>query len=396
MTIQMDDFAAQQSRDGWKMARIPHGGNHRIHLLDERADTLRSIDLESWLPEFSRFAHWTTAGMYWSQQMLAYFTARQRHLVIRAWWGERLVVALDRLDPIDPRELSDELKSTESEIVLQGLKQLVFETENGAQPQYLRPPTDLIHCSVRTLAHFPGLLGLAEAVPFLYALEERLEGSGECWGSFHYYPHGTRRLAQISLRRLGKQPRGFPVLRFTETEKRIPLRRIQSVPIDGMTRHANLSRIRRSTPLTEIYQLLGAPDEIGSGKHNFWRYDVDVEQPYTVLLWLGEDDEVARTVRYLPPFWAGPELFPSRTISLLDSDGTTVNSFIDQLDDDTFIGRRIELDVLQELESSGLYPLSPLARAIIDCKYEALGPLVDALEEADDPRTPQVRCWLKR
>src|SRR5581483_194964 len=171
------------------------------------------------------------------------------------------------------------------------------------------------------LAHFPGLLELVEAVPMLRVLEERLVGSGQCLSSFNYHSHEDRQLAQLSLRRLGEKPRCYPALTFAESEIRVQLRRPQSWPIDGPTRHANLSRIGRSTPLTEVYQSLGAPDEVGRGAgHNFWRYDVDVDPPYTVLLWLGEE-AVTRIVRYLPPFWTGPDVFPSRGHSLLGSDG---------------------------------------------------------------------------
>ncbi|MCE9565290.1 MAG: hypothetical protein K8U57_24925 [Planctomycetes bacterium] len=137
MTRQADDYAAQRSRKGWKMARVPEGGSYQIHLLDEGGETLRSLDLKSCLPDFERFAHWTTAGMSWSQQMLGYFTAKQRHFVVRSWWGERLVVAIDQLRQIDPSELADELHKTECDIVLQGLHQLVADTEHGKQPEVL-------------------------------------------------------------------------------------------------------------------------------------------------------------------------------------------------------------------------------------------------------------------
>jgi hypothetical protein len=391
MTTQMGDFAARQSRGGWTIARVPGGGNSRIHLLDDRGNRLRSLDLASSLPDFSRFAHWTTAGMSWSEPMLAYFTAGQRHFVVRAWWGARLVIALDQLRPLDPQELSDELRSTECELVSRGLRQLVAEIENGGQPRHDWPSTDVTHCTVATLAHFPGLLGLVEAVPLLRVLEERRVGGGECSCSFWYCPHSDRQLAQISLRRLGQKPRGYPALTFTESEERLPLRRPQPGPIDGRTRHKNLSQITRFTPLTEVYQLLGAPDEIGRGTgDDFWRYDVDEDPPCTVLLWLARDDSVTRIVKYLPPFWTGPDVFPSRTHSLLAADGTTVVAYINELDDGTFVGTRIEVNVLQELVSSGRYPLAPLAQEVLDGSYDAIGPLADALEEADDPRKHQI------
>lgn len=390
MTVQMHDLAVQRSSDGWRLTRVPHGGNSHVHLLDEREHVLDSVSLASALPGFSRFAHWTTAGMSWSQQMLAYFTANQRHFVVRAWWGARLVIALDTLRPIDPDGLADELHATEREIVLQGLRQVVSDIESGGNPIYFGAP-DVLHCTVDTLAHVPGQLGLVEAVPLLRVLEERQKRAAECWSAFRYYEYETRPLAQISLRRLGERPRGYPVLEFLQSEKRVPLRKPQPGPIDGPARHASLTRIKRSTPLAEVYQLLGAPDEAA---RNFWRYDVDADPPYTVLLWLSEDDAVTRIVKYLPPFWTGPEVFPSRELSLLDSDGTTVGASAAELDG-TFVGTRIEVDVLQDLAASGRYPLAPLARAILDGAYDGLGPLADALEEADDPRAAQVRAWIK-
>ena len=57
---------------------------------------------------------------------------------------------------------------------------------------------------------------------------------------------------------------------------------------------------------------------------------------------------------------------------------------------------RHEVDVLQELASSGRYPVAPLARAVLDGAHDALGPLADALEEAGDPQAPQVRGWINR
>jgi hypothetical protein len=395
MSVPMRDFAAKRSGAGWVMARVPLGGNRRIHLLNKRGNRLRSLELASCLPDFSRFAHWTTAGMAWSQQALAYFTAGQRHFVVRAWWGARLVLALDQLCPIDPQELSGELHSTECELVLRGLHQLVAEIENGEQPEHHERSTDVTHCTVGTLAHFPGMLGLVEAVPLLRVLEEWVGFSSDCSGSFCYHPHRVRQLAQISLRRLGEKPRGYPALTFAERERRIPLRS-QPGPIDGPSRHANLSLIRKGVPLTEVYQLLGAPDELGRGTGtDFWRYDVDVDPPYTVLLWHTKDDAVTRIVRYVPPFWTGPDVFPSAEHSLLDSDATTVSAFTPELDDGPFVGTRIEVDVLQALEASGRYPLAPLARVILDGSYDALRPLADALEEADDPRAPQVRAWIR-
>jgi len=329
--------------------------------------------------------------MSWSQNRLAYFTPGQRHFVVRAWWGDRVVIALDQLRQVTPSDLADELRQAESQIMLMGLREVIARIEAGETPEHNDPSSDVIDCSISTLAYLPGLLGLAEAVPLLRVLEEWWGHASECWSSFKYYTPYHRRLAQNSLRQLGERPRGYPALRFTEGEKRRFLRQPQPGPIDGPTRHASLARIRTETPLAEVYRLLGGPDDIDG---RFWRYDVDVDPPYTVLLWLADDESVERMARYYPPFWAGPGLFPSEEHSLLGSDGTTVAAYLKELDDGTFTGTRIELDLLHELDATDRYPVAPLARAVLAGQLDAIPPLIDALEEAGDPRAELAWAWM--
>lgn len=392
MTMQVDDLAARRAGDGWTLSQVPEGGGSRIHLLGERGELLRSFDLANSLPGFSRFAHWTTAGMSWPQQSLAYFTTGQRHFVVRAWWGDRLVISLDELRNVDAAELADELRQTESRIVMEGLQHLVARINAGETPEYNSPSSDLLDCSICTLAHLPGLLGLTAAVPLLRVVEGWWGHASTCHSSFRYHTPYCRRLAQNSLRRLGVKPHGFPAHTFTDEESRPPLRQPQPGPIDGTTIHAQLAGIRTGTALAEVYQRLGGPDHIDG---NFWQYDVDVDPPYTVLLWLAKDESVERMVRYYPPFWTGPDLFPSDDHSLLGEEGTTVAAYLNELEDGTFTGTRIELNVLHELEATDRYPLAPLAKAILTGQLDAIPPLIDALEEAGDPRATQVWGWKK-
>jgi hypothetical protein len=389
MTMQIDDLAARRSEVGWTIAAVPEGGGARVHMLGEQGERLLSLDLATALPGYTRFVHWTTAGMFWSQNSLAYFTAGQRHFVVRAWWGERLVVALDRLHAIDPAALTDELRQTESHIVMESLRHIVARIAAGETPGYNDPSSDVLDCSICTLAHLPGLLGLIEAVPLLRVMEEWWGEASECWSSFRYYTPHYQRLAQNSLRQLGERPIGYPALTFTDEEERLSLRQPQPGPIDGPTRHTGLTHIRRETPLVEVYRLLGAPDDIDG---DFWRYDVDVDPPYTVLLWLAENKSVSRMVRYYPPFWTGPHLFPCDDHSVLDADGTVRADH----DNATFTGNRIELDVLHALADSGRYPLAPLAKAVLAGQLDAIPPLIDALEEANDPLAARVWGWLPK
>lgn len=393
MTVQMCDLVAQRVPDGWTITRGPRGGNSRIHLFDEQGRTLRSIDLRSSLDDFSRFAHWTTAGTAWDQQMLAYLTEvrGEQYFVVRAWWGARLVISLDELDCVNSEEMADDLHQIECDLVLTGLQQVVSEMENGSEPNHDQS-TDVVECTIRTLAHLPGLLPLPQAIPLLRVLEERARPSGSTLGGFHYSTNPVRLLAQISLRRLGEKPRGHPTVIFLE-ERRRPERAVlcqqQPEPVDGNTRHSRLCKVKKSTPMAEVYQLLGAPDYIGG---SYWRYDIDADEPCTVLLGLAEDDTVGSMVKCVPPFWKGPELFPAS--SVIDHDGAVLLSSVEQLKDGGFVGQCIELDVLQDIEHDGRSPQTELARLLFEGDASARFPLIDALEEAGDARVSQVRSWF--
>lgn len=401
MTVQFNDLAAQRSSEGWIMSYVAHGGNSRIHLLDEQGEILRSLDLSAALDGYSRFAHWTTAGMGWNEQLLAYFTELQgvHYFVVRPWWGARLVISLDELCPVNSQTMAEELRNVECRLVLTALRRLVTETENGDEPEFDRS-TRILHATVNTLVHFPGLLELHQAIPFLQVLEARSLISSTWHSVFTYHKHSARQLIQISLRRLGEKPRCYPVLTFVESSRlqaeRAALLASQNEPIDGPTRHSRLDRIRKSTPLAEVYQLLGAPDYIEWSKAgNCWRYDIDADEPYTLLLWLAENDTVTRFVRYSPPFWSGLDICPAVTDPVLGHDGSAVVEYVDDPENYTFVGHRIELHVLQEIESSGSYPQAMLARALFDGDTSAVYPLADALEEAGDPGASRVRSWIK-
>ncbi|MCA9070682.1 MAG: hypothetical protein KDA84_17250, partial [Planctomycetaceae bacterium] len=277
-------------------------------------------------------------------QVLGYvFEHNQNPLfVIHPWWGSRLVVSFDDLAPHPVSiELLERLVSFERSFVMSEL-----ERYTNLQPKKRKlytPKQKSIYACEETLLHLPGVLQLMEAIPFLQILEEELnDDEGSCHGTFAYRMFPRRQLAQISLRRLGTHPRCFPATQFLEggeIEKVVP-------PVDGVTRHERIPEIERGAPLTQVYQLLGAPDYVDRGRsrsQNFWRYDVDSESPYTLLVWLREDFTVTEMTKYTPAFWHGPHLFPSSEHSLLDHDSATVVGFSEELDDGTFTGKQIEL-----------------------------------------------------
>lgn len=102
--------------------------------------------------------------MWWDQQSLAYFTPGQRRFVVRAWWGDRVVVGLDRLQAVDRTELADELRQAESQIVMRGLQRLVVNVLHALEGSDRYPLAPLAKAV---------LTGQLDAIPPLIdALEE--------------------------------------------------------------------------------------------------------------------------------------------------------------------------------------------------------------------------------
>ena len=348
MTVQFINLKLKPSEPGWEIANPDsYNGGHGIELRDAAdTHTVKTISLSEHLPHFNRFAHITTAGMAWLDLHLAYFIELDEinYFVVRAWWGARIVLNLNQQTVItaDSR-LAEEIKTKENALVLDQLDKVIAISDNENYSQYFRASPQ-VGLTLHSLLFLPGVLGLNEALPHLRYLEERLQGRGIVRHSdLRYEPNQGRLLAQISLRRLGERPIGYPVITF----KAAPWPQEPVRPVEGHDRHRALAQIGPGTPLIDLYDHLGPPDYINRapGKTDFWRYDIDVEPPYTLLVWLnGAKDAVERLVKYDPPFWQGPEVFQANGRSLLGPYSDTLYASTDQLEDGSFVGKRTEIN----------------------------------------------------
>ncbi|WP_145357255.1 hypothetical protein [Alienimonas californiensis] len=349
------DPVAKRTGDGWKATWRPHSGGGLIFVRDESDQDLAFVRLHEVLPRYGRFAHPTTAGTDWQDHSLVYFTADGDRFVARAWWGARVAISLVDLKPIDPGEFADELDDREREIVRRELSRLVTWAQESDSWLNDDLSTEETLFSVGTLVHFPGLLGMTEAIPQLRLLESGESFKDIFYGQYDYRRYFIRRLAQTALRRLGEKAGLYRQTAPFSAQSRFPFDPPE--PQDGPTRHAELQSVRSGDGIAEVYRRLGPPDETNencqvSGRislreivrrgKQFWRYDVDADPPYTALVWFDANDRVVRAVLYDPPFWTSPDVFPSDRQSVLGSLGRTTLAFLDQLDDGTFAGSTIE------------------------------------------------------
>lgn len=392
MTAQVPDIAALRTSDGrWTVTYHDVNwlatGDSRVHVLDSDQSSHATIDLAEAFEGFSQFAGWSTAGMCWDEERLAYVGefGGEPCLVIRAWWGARLVVSLREFRPIDATAIADHLHEFECRIVREGLERLVRDAGRPGEPEFERS-TESVLCRIDTLVGLPGELVLHDTVPMLLRLEVLLTSGGTVHGTFRYANHRFRRLAQRSLRRLGERPRGYPGLTFLDElsesrTSRIGLLEPQPGPIDGLTKHDRWEGIEHSASIVEVYWKLGAPDDAERVNDVIrLRYDVDADDPYTLVVSLDDQDTVQGITQFFPPFWLGrPEHVGRCGPRLLR---------LDELP-----GLRLEVDVLRDLASGGVEPVAGLAATILGGDRDALAPLADALEEAGDPLAADLRGW---
>ncbi len=115
-------------------------------------------------------------------------------------------------------------------------------------------------------------------------------------------------------------------------------------PVNGQKRNQLLTEIEVDFSLWWVFKRLGPPDYVERCDARVaWRYDIDTPEPYTALIWLSQDERVEEIVKYTPPFWHGPSLFPETEYSLLNHKCSFRCGHPDELNDLKFLGTRIKL-----------------------------------------------------
>ena len=354
MTFQMHDLAVVLSAGRWSFSSIPclGTGNSSIHVIRSSSDV--TFQLADNLDGFTRFAHWTTAGMDWMRQMLGYLLelSGKHFLVIRPWWGDRMIVSLDDMQCVNFAPMESELIQFERQLILEELHSIASELESGRTLDEDREANNVM-CTLDGCLYWPGLLDLVESIPILRFLEDRLGASEDQWqtvkiANLNLRPCPEKRFVQNSLRRLGVPPREPTYLAFDED-----MHEVSTIPADRTRQAEQAETLRSPVSLSDVFRLLGTPDYIERGgtdcdaEGEFYqtllRYEIYSDTPYTLLLYLNRNKDWAiRCVKYDPPFWHGPDIFPSDH-SLIGHNGETVIGFIEDLDNGTFVGDIVEL-----------------------------------------------------
>ncbi len=197
------------------------------------------------------------------------------YFVVRAWWGERIVIDLDHLRVTEVSEFEDLLLEHERKLVLAKLTQVVRKANPSyiggssmkldeydptsvffASPEVSRSEkptiaTSRFDCGVPCIA---ALLGCFEAIPLLNELECQLTFSSTYHCYCYEYQESNRAAIQFALRLLGAKPKQGGCVLFKKCGREMIT---ESALFIRMDRHQCLSKIIAGIPTEKAYQLLG-------------------------------------------------------------------------------------------------------------------------------------------
>jgi hypothetical protein len=298
---------------GWTVIRTGWDELIAVDLQGKDRCLIKILDEAFTHDENQKFVHLTTAGPMWSQLSLWYFLdVGDRHwFVVRPWWGRSTVVDLtqgkiiEKTADISTALLAEERRNVLTELVkgIAALKKCM--KVDDYEPEY----------ETKTAAYLAGQLKIAEAIPLLEQLQEvtycgcSVSGGLSMLDKFNgevdphsYHQLGFRQTVQLSLRRLGKTPKPLPVyffeVRFEEYKKDhlyIP----KSLPPTAQ-RHKNAEKIEKGMKAEQVLALIGSPDCVGYD--NTWKYDIDADAPFTLILkW--DVRHVIGIEKKTPPEW---------------------------------------------------------------------------------------------
>jgi hypothetical protein len=300
--------------DGWVVVRA---GEAQLLVLDPEGRRRLALDLVRAVPEveLERLAGsgWRRR---WAESSLWYFLplGGKLHFSIALWWGRRLTIdlAAGKLVELDEARRA-ELEAFEKRFILEALEAGARLTERFAGSEE-EPPWTAEAGAVCTAAYLAGRRRLREAVPFLRRLEEsphagRILDSGSVAlaagevNPFSYGEYTLRRVAQVSLRRLGERPAGRHATCFRRHLEGGQGERFAGGPAEPGERR--LGELRKGLTALQVLELAGPPDAVFLPLHA-WEYDAGGAEAHTVrLVW--DRRQVASVEHVRPPAWAEEE-----------------------------------------------------------------------------------------
>lgn len=250
--------------------------------------------------EKAEFVSMSSAGPCWSGYALQYFIMHESspYFVIRPWWGRRVFIDLTAAQVVNetPR-LARAAENRERIDILANLKRGAdAQTRYEKTKVRTRPESDC-GCesddALLAATYHAGRMGGKDAVPLLKILQ-RSDYTGSFTitsgdsasipegkaNPYSYRTYTLRRLAHLSLRRLGRAPEELPIIEFDLIRRKGPSTPYLPKPRD-MNRAANIGKLHAGMDTEQVLELLGAPDFIDSGS---WEYDVDMIPSRTLVL----------------------------------------------------------------------------------------------------------------
>jgi hypothetical protein len=341
-----------REKDGQWHLQDDYAGGYRIFVVDSHDKTQLNLLVKDAIPkaDYDKYVQTTTAGPLWGDFALPYFVTVESkpYFCIRTWWGLRIVIDLAAAKQVTDRGLETALDAAEKTNVFDALKggvAVVSQREIPPGP-YFR---------LQAAVHLVGRMNDKEAVPWLRKLEPLGFETSYTTGGYSpgvelkkgdispqdHSTHDFRRVVQLSLRRLGEAPAALPVTSFK--------RRGSDKPFEprkwDRPRSERVASVKTGMTPIDVLNLIGPPDYVEGGQDIHrngpwelaWRYDVDAQPGYTLLLvWKGLQVDVIEKVS--PALWKIERLTRGDvTPALINADGSIRNAAA--LYTDAFLGK---------------------------------------------------------
>jgi hypothetical protein len=273
-----------------------------IIVKDKETGKSAEIPIDSVLSQSEFENYETTAGPVWGRYALAYFTRLDDRVVFRIrtrFFSDVLidVEAGETLDATGLKRLLRDRDRSEIEKTLVDARS-VMNSPRLDLSQAARVHAAIFHATEYKMHTVVEELQQLEDVEYIgagvlpsgsFTKQPPIDVKSGFW---HYTWYETRHLVSLALRRLGTTPKGYTSVAFVEADAKTlidPLDRIKSIP-----------QVTGGLAPAQVYQTLGTPDAIAP---DYWRYDIDVENPYSVYVNWNDAGLVDSVLRQSPPTW---------------------------------------------------------------------------------------------
>lgn len=298
-TEQMPYTFLMKSKGQWTLW---NGYLNGAAIVVENADAKTKEVLGIDLPPEEYDMYETTAGPEWGEYALWYFTHLDDRTVfrVRTRYETDVLIDVEAAEPLKSEAWEAELRARDRKEIMAILGDAELTMPS---PQLTLGKAAKVHAAIVHAMHYEmdsalPLIQKLESVDYIgagvmpsgsFTEQDPIDKEANFW---HYTFYETRRLASLATRRFGATPKGYHAIGFLPKDK--------TDPISPTDRRNAAAKIRSGLAPKEVYEILGAPDYI---PFDSWRYDVDGDSPYSLVLWWTEDGKVSRVEKAQPPLW---------------------------------------------------------------------------------------------